>query len=130
MQSIHQVIGGLFQMIAASPHSQIRQKLKSSEADILPTPIRQLARAVWNIPSDRKAHTRCRAALAALVDAEMDGELALFDASVREHILECNRCASLYVELLEISLLDLFGRLPRPSSFPSPDLSFLEALHG
>jgi len=117
-------------MIATSTHPQIRQKLESSEVNLLRPPIRRLARAVWNIPADRKAHARCRAALPALVDAEMDRELAMFDASVREHILVCNRCASLYVELLEISLLDLFGRLPRPSSFPSPDLSFLEVLHG
>ena len=116
-------------MIAAISHRQIRQKLELSEAYLLPPPLRRLARAVWNIRTDRKAHAQCRAALPALVDAEMDGELALFDISVREHVQTCDRCAPLYAELLELSLLDSLGRTPRITAFPSPDLSFLETPH-
>ena len=116
-------------MIAAISHRQIRQKLELSESDLLPPPLRRLARAVWNIRTDRKAHALCRAALPTLVYAEMDGKLALYDASVREHLLICNHCASLYAELLEISLLDSLGRMPRLTAFPSPDLSFLETSH-
>lgn len=113
-------------MIAAISYRQIRRKLESSEASLLSPPLRRLARAVWNIRTSRRAHVRYCAALVALVDAEMDGKLAMFDGAIREHIQGCNRCASLYTELLEISLLESSGRLPRPSLVPAPDLSFLE----
>ncbi len=116
-------------MMAVISHRQIRRKLESSELDVLPTPLRRLASAAWNIRTNPKAHARCRAALPALVDSEMIAKLAMFDASVREHLLICDHCALLYAELLEISLLDSLGRLPRPSAFPSPDLSFLETPH-
>lgn len=116
-------------MTTVISHRQIQRKLESSEADLLPAALRRLARAVWNIRTDRKAHARCRTALPTLVDAEMDGKLALYDASVREHLLICNRCSSLYAELLEISMLDSFGRMPSLTVFPSPDLSFLETPH-
>jgi len=109
---------------------QIRQYLASSASDRLPLPLRQLARAAWQIASDRKTHARCRAALGALVNAEMDGKFALCDTLVREHLLLCPRCASLYAELLEISLLESLGRLPRPATFPVPNLSFLEMPDG
>jgi hypothetical protein len=109
---------------------QIRQCLVSSAADRLPLSLRPLACAAWQIKSDRKTHARCRVALGALVNAEMDGNFALCDASVREHLLLCPRCASLYAELLEISLLESLGRLPRPAILPVPDLSFLEMTDG
>jgi hypothetical protein len=109
---------------------QIRHYLASSAVDRLPLPLRPLARAAWQIKSVRKTQARCRAALGALVTAEMDGKFALCDASVREHLQRCPRCASLYAELLEISLLESLGRLPQPATFPVPDLSFLEMTDG
>ncbi len=109
---------------------QIRHYLASSASDRLPLPLRRLVCVAWQITSDRKTHARCRAALGTLVEAEMDGKLALCDVSAREHLRLCSRCASLYAELLEISLLESLGRLPRPAIFPVPDLSFLEMTDG
>jgi len=86
----------------------------------------RLAQVIVEAPDAKLSCKECRDALPSYVDAEIAGEdtSALFPA-VKQHLDLCHGCATEYVDLLEISLLETEGTLPIPDSYPSPDLSFL-----
>lgn len=85
-----------------------------------------LVRAVLGLPDDRLSCDECQAWLPSYVDAEI-GDIA--DEShyrlVKRHLLLCQDCTEIYLELLELALAEEEDRLPWPAHYPEPDLGFL-----
>lgn len=94
----------------------------------LPAAVFRLGNAVWNDTAETFGHEACRAALPALVDAELAGEaIAKLFPNVKHHLDRCDGCAFEYAELLDVALAAQRGALPQPDPNASPDLSFLPA---
>jgi hypothetical protein len=85
-----------------------------------------LLRAVLALPDDGLACDECQAWLPAYVDAEVGG-ISGYPRylAVKRHLLLCSDCAAAYLELLDLALAEEQGRIPRPTYYPEPDLSFL-----
>ncbi|HID62873.1 MAG TPA: hypothetical protein EYP49_09080 [Anaerolineae bacterium] len=85
-----------------------------------------LVRAVLGLPDNGMACDECQARLPAYVDAEIGG---IFghprSLLVQRHLLLCFGCAAAYLELLDLALAEDQGRIPQPTHYPEPDLSFL-----
>jgi hypothetical protein len=85
-----------------------------------------LVRAVLGLPDNGLACDECQAWLPAYVDAEVGGISGHPRyLAVKRHLLLCSDCAAAYLELLDLALAEEQGRIPRPTHYPEPDLSFL-----
>lgn len=85
-----------------------------------------LVRAVLGLPDDGLGCDECQAQLPAYVDAEIGGcsGHARY-LPVKHHLLLCSDCAAIYLELIELALVEEQGRLDQPTHYPEPDLDFL-----
>lgn len=85
-----------------------------------------LARAVLGFPDNRLACHECLAGLPTYIEAELGGIARRDDyRSLKRHILLCADCNAVYLDLLQMALLEQSGQLCQPDHFPLPDLSFL-----
>lgn len=94
--------------------------------DQRPTLEMPLVRAVFGLPDDGLSCAQCQAWLPSYVDAEI-GDVAGDPRyrPVKRHLLLCQDCTDVYLELLDLALAEEEDRLPRPERYPEPDLSFL-----
>jgi hypothetical protein len=99
----------------------------ASRRDILgESALVHLIEAVLLVSDEELACAECRAHLPIYVDDEMAGLANIAGYTpVRRHLILCPSCSAVYVDLLEVSLLEERGALPRPSADDAPDLSFL-----
>jgi len=90
-----------------------------------------LVRAVLGLPDDGLGCDECQARLPAYVNAEIGGfsDHARY-LPVKRHLLLCSHCAAIYLELLELALVEEQGDLDQPTHCPEPDLGFLPGGYG
>ncbi|MBI2616657.1 hypothetical protein HYW55_00825 [Candidatus Gottesmanbacteria bacterium] len=110
--------------------AELRKKLKGKQGKKLPPQLRRFALAVFGGEETSVSHKFVLNALPSYVQAEASGDpVAKMFPAVKQHLDRCESCAQMYVELLDLSLAEIEGRLPVVLHLPAPDLSFLRVRH-
>jgi hypothetical protein len=103
----------------------LRARLRA-EPNKLPEELRRLGKALWAEGDAPLTHDECRAALPALVMAQVAGEpVTEFGPRVLQHLDACETCGAEYADLLETEWAAQRGELAVPQTIPPPDLRFL-----
>ncbi len=106
--------------------TRLRARLAASEST---DPLMHLARAVAGVEDPALSHEECETQLPTYVDEEVAGlKVAQLYPEVKHHLELCNRCAALYLDMLELALAEAAGQIPLTEPVPAPDLSFLPAV--
>ncbi len=108
-----------------SRDERIRDALYARPANLTPGAL-ALGRAIWGVQPPLNSHVRCQEQLPTLVEADLDHRSDPRTRFAKRHLLICDSCAKIYIELLELAELELDDGLPHPDRTPPPDLGFLD----
>ncbi len=116
-----------------TPSQKIRRALNAGlampthESQTLSRPL-TLASAIYQVRPLRASHESVLLLLPEFIDAELEHESgAPKFRALKQHLLICPRCATLYLDLLETTLLDNEHKIAQSSTLPRPNLDFLKS---
>ncbi|HZQ08037.1 MAG TPA: hypothetical protein VFD70_15750 [Anaerolineae bacterium] len=112
-----------------TPSLRVRHALRQAQPT-LPIAAISLGHAVWHVRPPAYTHAVVLDQLPTFIEAELERRATAVEfRELKHHLLVCASCVKIYLDLLHIAELEAHHSLPRPSTRPNPDLTFLESDH-